>query len=211
MPQDPVHPPAAEHVDQKEFPALAQSPYVGIGGIKGSNEAPKATTQGEPAFLRPVDGQAAPRPKEGAPGTITTTTATPTTSAAAYASAASPLNGRQHQQVLVKVDRMSNAQVQAAQKATSPREAGSASTPSASTSKPKPPEVEAMDTDADSSTPKVTSDKKSGGVTTQQRSSQSASESRAQKDTSGLAKRLRPLRDRKAKPPSLAQTRCSKP
>ncbi len=62
---------------------------------------PKATTQGEPAFVRPVDGQAAPRLKEGTPGPVTTTTATPTRSAAAYASAASPLNGRKHQLVLV--------------------------------------------------------------------------------------------------------------
>ncbi len=184
LPRDPVRPPAAGHVDQQEFPELEKSPYMGIGGIKGSNEAPKATTQGEPAFLRPVDGQAAPRLKEGTPGIVTTTTATPTTSAAAYASAASPLNGRQHQRVLVKVDRMSDAQVQAAQKATSPGTAGSASTPSASTSKPKPPEVEAMDTDTGTSTHKVTSDKKSGDVVTPRRSSRSASESRWQRDTS---------------------------
>ena len=183
LPRDPVHPPAAEHVDQKEFPALEQSPYMGIGGIKGYNEVPKATTQGEPAFLRPVDGQAAPRPKEGTLGIVTTTTAMPTTSAADYASAASPLNGRQHQQAMVRVDRMSDAQ-KAAQKAIPPKEAGSASTLSASTSKPKLPEVEAMDTDADTSTQKVTSNKKGGEVTTPQRSGRSASDSRVQKDTS---------------------------
>ncbi len=171
LPQNPVRPPAAEHVDPKEFPDLEQTPYVGIGGIKGSNEAPQATTQGEQAFVRLVDGKGALRPKEGAPGPATTATATPTTNAAAYASAASPLNGRQHQHALVKVDQMSEKQVQAAQKVTPPKEAGSASTPSTSTSKQDPPQVEAMDTDADQSTQTVTTDKKGREVTTQWRSS----------------------------------------
>ncbi len=170
LPRDPVHLAAAKHVDQKEFPELEHSAYMGIGGIKGSNEVPKATIQSEPAFLRPVDGQAEPRPKEGTPGTVTTTTATPAKSAAAYASAASPLNGCQHQKALVKVDWMSDVQVQAAQKVTPPKEAGSASTPSASKSKPDPPKDEAMETDADQSTEQVATDKKGGEVTTQRRS-----------------------------------------
>ncbi len=67
LPRDPVCLPAAGHVDEKEFPALEESPYMGIGGIKGSNEAPRATTKNEPAFLRPIDGKAAPRLKEGQP------------------------------------------------------------------------------------------------------------------------------------------------
>ncbi len=41
----------------------------------------------------------------------------PTTSMTASANAVSPLNGRQHQQALVKVDRLSAEQLQAAQKA----------------------------------------------------------------------------------------------
>ncbi len=109
LPWDPTCPPAAEHVDPKEFPELERSPYRGIGGIKGSNEALQTTTQGEPAFLKPVDGQTVPRPKEGTSRPVTTTLATPTTSTTAYASAVSPLNGRQHRQALVKVDRMSDA------------------------------------------------------------------------------------------------------
>ncbi len=76
----PVRPPAAEHVDPVEFPELERSPNEGIGGITGSNYAPKATTQGQPAFRKPVDGQAAPQPKEGAPGPTTTNLAMPTTS-----------------------------------------------------------------------------------------------------------------------------------
>ncbi len=184
LPRDPVRLPAAEHVDEKEFPALEDSPYMGVGGIRGSNETPKATTEGEPAFLRPADGQAAPRLKEGSTGTVTTATATPTTRAAPSTSAAHPLNGRQHQQVLVKVGRMSDAQVQAAQKTTSPKAAGSTSTPSMSASKPDSSKEEAMETDADTSTQKATTDKKSGEVTTRRRSDRSASESRSQKDTS---------------------------
>ncbi len=184
LPRNPVCLPAAEHVDQKEFPALEKSPYVGIGGIKGSNEALKATTQGEPAFLRPIDGQAAPRLKEATTGAVTTVTATPTTSAATPASAVSPLNGRQHQQALVKVDRMSDAQVQAAQKATSPKEAGSTSTTGTSNYKPSTSKEEAMDTDADQSTQQVTTGKKGGEVNPQRKSSRSASESRSRRDAS---------------------------
>ncbi len=75
LPRDPTRPPAAKHVDQKEFPELEKSCYIGVGGIKGSNDAPKTTTQGEPAFLRPVDTQAVPRLKEGTTKTVTTTTA----------------------------------------------------------------------------------------------------------------------------------------
>ncbi len=184
LPQNPVHPPAAKHVHTREFPELEHLPYVGIGSIKGSNEAPASHYLSEPAFHKPVDGQAAPRPKEWTSRPVTTTLTTPTTSAATYASAASPLNGHQHQQALVKVDRMSDAQVQAAQKATPPKEAGSASTPSASTSKQDPSKAEAMDTDADQSTQKVATDKKGEEVTTHWRSSRSASASQAQKDTS---------------------------
>ncbi len=57
---------------------------MGVGGIKGSNDAPKATTLCEPAFLRPIDGQAVPRLREATTATVTTTTTTamPTTSAA---------------------------------------------------------------------------------------------------------------------------------
>ena len=184
LPRDPTRPPPAAHVDPKEFPDLEQSPNTGIGGIQGSNDASKATTRGEPAFRRPIDGQGAPQPGQGVTETVTTTTTTPTTSAAPSASAAHPLNGSQHQQALVKVDRMSDAQVQAAQKATSPKLAGSTSTPKKSDSKPDSSKGEAMETDADQSTQKADTGKKSGEVTSQRRSGRSASESRSQKDTS---------------------------
>ncbi len=50
LPRDPKPPPPCAHVDTKEFPELEQSPNSGVGGIKGKKDAPKATTQGEPAF-----------------------------------------------------------------------------------------------------------------------------------------------------------------
>ncbi len=56
LPRDPVRPPASAHVDTQEFPDLEHSPNVGIGGIKGSKDAPQATTQGELAFRKPSDG-----------------------------------------------------------------------------------------------------------------------------------------------------------
>ncbi len=184
LPRDPTRPPPAAHVDTKEFPDLEQSPYHGIGGIQGSNDAPKATTRGEPAFVRLVDGQGAPRPKDGVTGTITTTPAMPTTSAAPSTSAAHPLNGRQHQQALVQVDRMSDAQVKAAQKVVSPKPAGPASTPKKPDPKSDSSKEEAMETDTDSTTQKADTGKERGKVTTQRKSDRSASESRAQKDTS---------------------------
>ncbi len=175
LPRDPTRPPPAAHVDPKEFLDLEQSPNAGIGGIQGSSDAPKATTRGEPAFVRPVDGQGAPRSRDGVTGVVTTTTATPTTSAAPSVSAANLLNGRQHQQHLVKVDRMSDAQVQAAQKATSSKPAGPASTPKKSDSKLDSSQGEAMETDDDQSTQKDDTGKKSGEVTSQRRSGRSAS------------------------------------
>ncbi len=170
LPRDPTHAPTAAHMDPKEFPDLEQLPNQGIGGIQGSNDALKATPRGEPAFLRPVDGQGAPRPKEGETGTVTTARATPTTSAASSASAVNPLNGRQHQHALVQVDRMSDAEVKAAQKTTASKQAGSASTPSTSASKPDSSKEEAMETDTDTSTQKATTDWKSGEVATRRRS-----------------------------------------
>ncbi len=184
LPRDPTRPLPAAHLDQKEFPELEQSPYQGIGGIKGSNEAPQATTRGEPAFIRPVDGQGAPRPGPGVTGTIATAPATPITSAAPSTTAANPLNGRQHQHALVQVDRMSDAEVKAAQKTPATKQAGSTSTPSKSASKPDSSKKEAMETDTDTSTQKATTDQKSGAVTTGQRSDRSASESKSQRDTS---------------------------
>ncbi len=79
---------------------------------------------------------------------------------------------------------MSDAQVQAAQKAASPKVAGSAGTPSASTSKPDTSKEEAMETDADQATQKVTTDKKGVEVTTQRRSSCSVSGSWEPRDKS---------------------------
>ncbi len=184
LPRDPMWPPATEHVDTKKFPELEQSPNMGVGRIKGSKDAPQATTQGEPTFARPVDGKGVPRLKEGSSGPITTNTATPTMSTATYASAASSLNGHQHQQALVKVGQLSTEQLQAAQKATLPKTAGPASTPSTSASKQGQPPVEAMETDAEQSTQKDTSVKNSESTPTQRRSSHSASESRTQKNTS---------------------------
>ncbi len=79
---------------------------------------------------------------------------------------------------------MSDAQVQAAQKAASPEEAGSIGTPSKSDSKPDSSKEEAMETDTDQSTQEATTGKKSEEVTPQRRSSRPASESRSQRDTS---------------------------
>ncbi len=184
LPRDPTRPPPAVHLDTKEFPDLEKSPNQGIGGIQGSNDVPRATTRCELAFVRPVDGQGAPRPKDGVTGTVTTTPATPTTSAAPSTSAANPLNGRQHQQALVQVDRMSDAQVKAAQKVASPKPAGPASTPKKSDPKSDSSKEEAMETDTDSTTQKADTGKESGKVTSQRKSDRSASEPRAQKDTS---------------------------
>ncbi len=120
----------------------------------------------------------------GETGTVTTAPATPNTSAAPVISAANPLNGRQHQQVLVQVDWMSDAAVKAAQKTTSSKPAGSAGNPSKSASKSDSSKEEAMETDADAVTQKVATDQKSEAVTTRQRSDQSASDSKLQRDAS---------------------------
>ncbi len=108
---------------------------------------------------------------------------------------------------------MSDPQVQAAQKAASPKEAGSTSTPGTSNSKPNTSKEEAMDTDADQSTQQVTTGKKSGEVNPQRRSSQSAPNlgRRETHSPDRLAKRLRLLWDRRATPISPLQSRCSKP
>ncbi len=79
---------------------------------------------------------------------------------------------------------MSDAHVQAAQKAALTEEAGSTSTPSTSNSKPDSSKEEAMETDTDQSTPNTATGKKSEEVTPQRRSGRSASGSRSQRDTS---------------------------
>ncbi len=79
---------------------------------------------------------------------------------------------------------MSNAQVQAAQKAASPKPAGPTSTPKKSDSKSDSFKEEAMETDVDSSTQKADTGKKSGKVAPSRKSDRSASEPRSQKDTS---------------------------
>ncbi len=61
LPVNPAPVPAAPHVDKKEFPVMAPSPNVGVGGIKGTKDQPKATTVGVPAFTRPADGKVLPR------------------------------------------------------------------------------------------------------------------------------------------------------
>ncbi len=61
LPVSPAPVPAAPHVDKKEFPAMAPSPNLGIGGIKGTRDQPKATTDGVPAFTHPVDRKVPPR------------------------------------------------------------------------------------------------------------------------------------------------------
>ncbi len=53
--------PAAPHVNKKEFPAMAPSPYVGVGGIKGTRDQLKVTTGGVPAFTHPADGKVPPQ------------------------------------------------------------------------------------------------------------------------------------------------------
>ncbi len=65
LPVNPAPVPVAPHVNKKEFPAMTPSPNVGVGGIKGTKDQPKATTQGVPAFTRPVDGKVPPRAATG--------------------------------------------------------------------------------------------------------------------------------------------------
>lgn len=52
--------PAAPHVDKMEYPALPPSPNIGVGGIKGTKDQPKATNNGVPAFRHPLDGKGPP-------------------------------------------------------------------------------------------------------------------------------------------------------
>ncbi len=103
---------------------------------------------------------------------------------AVYTNATSSLNGRQHQQPVVAVGRLSPEQVQAAQKSAPPKSASSAGTSSVSASKQVQPPVQPMDTDMDQSTQKDTAVKKGESATTHQRSSCSTSETRMQSDTS---------------------------
>ena len=79
---------------------------------------------------------------------------------------------------------MSDAQVQAAQKAATPKVAGSASTQDKSKSKPDTSKEVAMETDTDQSIQPATDGKKGGEVTSQRRSGRSAPKSRSQRGTS---------------------------
>ncbi len=58
LPKNPVRPAPSGHVDPKEFSEVDQSPYIGVGDIRGTKDALKVTTQGEPAVKKPMDGQA---------------------------------------------------------------------------------------------------------------------------------------------------------
>lgn len=58
--RDATLPPPSAHVDIREFPDLEESPYVGLGGITGTQDACQVTTQRELAFWKPADGQGAP-------------------------------------------------------------------------------------------------------------------------------------------------------
>ena len=107
----------------------------------------------------------------GSSDSVTSSVATPTTSTAAYASAASSLNGHQHQQPVVAVGWLSSQQLQETQKSTPPKNTSFAGTSSTSTSKQRQPTVEPMDTDVDQSTQNDTADKKGESVTTHQMSS----------------------------------------
>ncbi len=86
-PLDPKVQPAAPHVDQVAFPALPPSSHDGIGGIPGTKDFPKGTTEGFQAFIRPDANTVVPRAIPGRTGAPPSTTTTVTTSSPAVPTA----------------------------------------------------------------------------------------------------------------------------
>ncbi len=79
-PLDPKVKPAAPHVDQAAFPALPPSTHDGIGGIPGTKDFQKGTTEGFQAFIRPDKNTVLPWAVPGRTGAPPSTTTTVTTS-----------------------------------------------------------------------------------------------------------------------------------
>ncbi len=90
-PSRPLHPEvksAAPHVDQAAFPALPQSAHVGLGGIPGTKDFPKATMEGfQAAFKKPDEDTVVPRAPSGKTSVSPSTTTTVTTSSLAVSQA----------------------------------------------------------------------------------------------------------------------------
>ncbi len=116
LPVNPAPVPAAPHVNKKEFPAMAPSPYVGVGGIKGTKDQPKATTQGVPAFTRPADGKVPPRAvPSGSKAATKPSSNVPSKSTIKAQKAAANLKGRDAGQPQVTFTRLTDQQVAEAQ------------------------------------------------------------------------------------------------
>ncbi len=139
---------------------MAVSPNVGIGGIRGTREQPKATTNAVPAFRRPESGMVLPRPKPSAT-VMATTTSTSMPSGRTTVTAAVATSRKQHAetQPTVKVNWLSKKQVAKAIKVKQ--------SPSSKKATKGPTQVEPMDTDENTkSQPKSDQAKKSAGGST---------------------------------------------
>ncbi len=116
LPIIPAPVPAAPYVDKKEFPAMTPSPYMGVGGIKGTKDQPKATTVWVPAFTRPADGKVPPRAVPGSSKVATKPSSSVSSKGTTKTQkAAANLKGRDAGQPQVNVTRMTDQQVAAAQ------------------------------------------------------------------------------------------------
>ncbi len=90
-PSQPLHlpvTPAAPHVDKSAFPALPSSSRDGIGGIPGSKDFPKGTTEGfQAALKKPDEDTVVPRAASGRTSVPPSTTTPVTTSSPAVTTA----------------------------------------------------------------------------------------------------------------------------
>ena len=82
-PLDPKVKPAAPHVDQAAFRALPPSTHEGIGGIPGSRDFSRGTTEGFGAFLKPDKNTVVPQAVPSSTSVPPTSTTTATTSSPA--------------------------------------------------------------------------------------------------------------------------------
>ncbi len=86
---------------------MSPSPNVEVGGIKGTKEQPKATIDGVPAFMRPVDGKGPPRAMpSGSRMATTSSSSVPSGSTVVTQEAAANLKGKVSGQPQVTVTRM---------------------------------------------------------------------------------------------------------
>ncbi len=120
-------PPSAPHLDPKEYLVIPPSPNTGIGGIPGSKDFLKSTTDGFQDFRKPVDGTVAPRSAAAkTAATPTATTPVPITSTAvttvvsttrtttSLATNSNLLQGRKDPRPQISVSQMSQKKMDAA-------------------------------------------------------------------------------------------------